>query len=286
MEKAIAIYLKIHYVLHIFLPSSAAAASPAISLAGIDRTSSGVVLKCESSGWYPEPEVFWLDGEGNLLSAGPTETVRSPDGLYTVSSRVTVEKRHSNSFTCRVQQNHINQTRETHIHVPDDFFMVPPGSAACITISLVACFTCVLAVVFVVWILRRSKTKAKRTAQREEQQLLADKDNMKEAEKRLADTLMNQRDQLKRLRTNVEKLVEDNESKLQSREKDMTNKGKGLTSAPDHKDIIYDNNWYLKDRVKELETMVLNTEKLLGMMKGVIVKTTEKEETEKQINEE
>uniref|UniRef100_A0A671UZ64 Butyrophilin subfamily 3 member A2-like n=1 Tax=Sparus aurata TaxID=8175 RepID=A0A671UZ64_SPAAU len=76
------------------------------------------VLQCESTGWYPEPEVFWLDGEGNLLSAGPTETVRGPDDLYTVSSRVTVEKRHSNSFTCRVQQNRTNQTRETHIHVP------------------------------------------------------------------------------------------------------------------------------------------------------------------------
>ncbi|XP_036967399.1 butyrophilin-like protein 10 [Acanthopagrus latus] len=84
----------------------------------VTNNSEHVVLQCNSTGWYPEPEVFWLDGEGNLLSAGPTETVRGPDDLYTVSSRVTVEKRHSNSFTCRVQQNHINQTREAHIHVP------------------------------------------------------------------------------------------------------------------------------------------------------------------------
>ncbi|XP_071315642.1 butyrophilin-like protein 1 isoform X2 [Trachinotus anak] len=81
-------------------------------------------LECKTKGWYPEPEVLWLDGEGKLLPAGPTETVRGPDDLYTVSSRVTVEKRHSNSFTCRVQQKDINQTRETHIQVPDDFFMV------------------------------------------------------------------------------------------------------------------------------------------------------------------
>ncbi|XP_071315785.1 butyrophilin subfamily 1 member A1-like [Trachinotus anak] len=93
-----------------------AVSSPVV--VGIDRSSSGVVLQCESKGWYPEPEVLWLDGEGNLLPAGPTETVRGPDDLYTVSSRVTVEKRHSNSFTCRVQQKIINQTRETHIHVP------------------------------------------------------------------------------------------------------------------------------------------------------------------------
>ncbi|XP_075948403.1 butyrophilin subfamily 1 member A1-like [Anarhichas minor] len=93
-----------------------AVSSPAIST--IYTSSCKVVLQCESRGWYPEPEVLWLDGEGNLLYAGPTETVRGPDDLYTVSSRVTVEKRHSNSFTCRVQQRTINQTRETHITVP------------------------------------------------------------------------------------------------------------------------------------------------------------------------
>ncbi|XP_051285367.1 butyrophilin subfamily 1 member A1-like [Dicentrarchus labrax] len=89
--------------------------SPVIS--STKQSSSRLVLQCESKGWYPEPEVVWLDGEGNLLSAGPTETVRGPDDLYTVSSRVTVEKRHSNNFTCRVQQKDINQTRETHIYI-------------------------------------------------------------------------------------------------------------------------------------------------------------------------
>ncbi|XP_051250669.1 butyrophilin subfamily 2 member A2-like isoform X1 [Dicentrarchus labrax] len=90
----------------------------------VSNNNSSKVLQCESKGWYPEPEVVWLDGEGNLLSAGPTETVRGPDDLYTVSSRVTVEKRHSNNFTCRVQQKDINQTRETHIYVPDYSFTV------------------------------------------------------------------------------------------------------------------------------------------------------------------
>uniref|UniRef100_A0A667Z6U8 Ig-like domain-containing protein n=1 Tax=Myripristis murdjan TaxID=586833 RepID=A0A667Z6U8_9TELE len=92
-----------------------AASSPVLN---VSKSSSGVVLECESKGWYPEPELFWLDAEGKLLSAGAPETVRGPDGLYTVSSRVTVEKSHSNSFTCRVQQLSINQSRDTHIHLP------------------------------------------------------------------------------------------------------------------------------------------------------------------------
>ncbi|XP_067380086.1 butyrophilin subfamily 3 member A2-like [Channa argus] len=89
--------------------------SPEITANNTD--SGGVVLKCKSEGWYPKPEVLWLDGEGNVLPAGPTKTVRGPDDLYTVSRRVTVDKGHGKRFTCRVQQNNINQTRETRIKV-------------------------------------------------------------------------------------------------------------------------------------------------------------------------
>uniref|UniRef100_A0A668SL16 Ig-like domain-containing protein n=1 Tax=Oreochromis aureus TaxID=47969 RepID=A0A668SL16_OREAU len=101
------------------------ASTPVIKVMSI--ISSRVVLQCESAGWYPEPELLWLDGEGNLLSAGPTETLRGPDDLYTVSSRVTVEKRHSNNITCRVQQRNTNQSRETHKHVPGKSHLVCPS---------------------------------------------------------------------------------------------------------------------------------------------------------------
>ncbi|XP_053199189.1 butyrophilin subfamily 3 member A2-like [Scomber japonicus] len=109
------------------------------------------LLQCESKGWHPQPEVLWLDGEGNLLSAEPTETVRGPDGLYTVSRKVTVEKRHGNRLTCRVQQNNINQTRETHINVPVDFFLVQANSAVRVIICFAVCFMSIAAVVFVMW---------------------------------------------------------------------------------------------------------------------------------------
>ncbi|XP_074480145.1 uncharacterized protein LOC141760930 [Sebastes fasciatus] len=129
----------------------------------ITKVSSGV-LQCESEGWYAEPEVLWLDGEGNLLSAGPPETVRGPDDLYIVSSRVTVEKRHNNSFTCRVQQKNTNQTREKHIQVPDDFFTDSSGanSSASTIIGLVVGILFILVVAFVVWKWRQNKTKTKK----------------------------------------------------------------------------------------------------------------------------
>ncbi|XP_018558874.1 butyrophilin-like protein 2 isoform X1 [Lates calcarifer] len=114
-----------------------------VSVTVIEETSgeSGeVVLDCKSKGWYPEPEVLWLDGEGNLLSAGPTETVRGPDDLYTVSSRVTVEKRHSNSFTCRVQQNKTNQTRERTIYLLDEITVATGVPAHWIVLTVITVF--------------------------------------------------------------------------------------------------------------------------------------------------
>ncbi|XP_030610034.1 butyrophilin subfamily 3 member A2-like [Archocentrus centrarchus] len=130
-----------------------AVSSLIISLLRNNKDSSRVVLQCESAGWYPEPELLWLDGEGNLLPAGPTETLRGPDDLYTVSSRVTVEKRHSNNITCRVQQKNINLSRETHIHVQGDFFNTSCSSAAHIIIIIIVAVTALLllAVVFFVW---------------------------------------------------------------------------------------------------------------------------------------
>ncbi|XP_078020029.1 butyrophilin subfamily 3 member A2-like isoform X2 [Epinephelus lanceolatus] len=142
--------------------SVGAVSSPVITLAGIDRDKRGVVLQCESAGWHPEPEVLWLDGEGKLLSAGPTETVRGPDDLYTVSSRVTVEKRHSNSFTCRVQQRNINQTTETHIQVPEDFFL-PTSCTASIATSVLFGLLFVFMVVFFVWKWRQNKKEIERS---------------------------------------------------------------------------------------------------------------------------
>ncbi|XP_055369664.1 butyrophilin subfamily 3 member A2-like isoform X2 [Betta splendens] len=121
-----------------------AVSSPVISLSGLDRDRGGVVLECRSGGWFPEPELLWLDAEGKLLSAGPTETVRGSDDLYTVSSRVTVDKRHSSRYTCRVQQTSINHTSEAHIEVTDDFFNFPSSLFAATVGLSVAFAVCIL----------------------------------------------------------------------------------------------------------------------------------------------
>ncbi|XP_034535165.1 butyrophilin subfamily 3 member A2-like isoform X2 [Notolabrus celidotus] len=92
-----------------------AVSTPSIEV--VSEKTGSLVLQCRSNGWYPEPEVLWLDDKGNILSAEHPETLKGPDGLYSVSSRVTVEMRESNFFTCRVHQRNIKQTRETQLNL-------------------------------------------------------------------------------------------------------------------------------------------------------------------------
>ncbi|XP_071022332.1 butyrophilin-like protein 10 [Oncorhynchus clarkii lewisi] len=102
-----------------------AVSQPVISIDGTKYW--GVVLKCESGGWFPEPEMEWLDSSGTFLPAdGPPERHRDSEGLYAVRRQVTVNKTDTNRFTCRVQQPEINLMKETEIHVPDDVFPILP----------------------------------------------------------------------------------------------------------------------------------------------------------------
>ncbi|XP_053199180.1 uncharacterized protein LOC128383609 [Scomber japonicus] len=274
-----------------------AVSSPGISLVGTDRSSSVVVLQCESKGWNPQPEVFWLDDEGNLLSAGPTETIRGPDGLYTVSSRVTVEKKYGNNFTCRVQQDNINQFRETHIIIPDDFFMAPSSCAASITTSVLFSVMFILAVAIFIWKWRQYKTENKKQSNElhplmegegnreqllteskktEDLQLKLNKQLQKKEEEKndlekLIDELMKQKDELRsqkeQIIVNMEKTDEmdkENKKKIDVVDKEIIDKegDKTANKAQGYlklKELISQVNYIQDKRKHEQDNLIMNT---------------------------
>ena len=81
----------------------------------VEELPHALVLRCESRGWYPRPQLSWTL-EGLHLPAGPMNTIQDPSGLYTISSTVVVvELSQGHSYTCRVHQEGFNQTRVTEI---------------------------------------------------------------------------------------------------------------------------------------------------------------------------
>ncbi|KAM8747517.1 butyrophilin subfamily 3 member A2-like isoform 1-T3 [Acanthopagrus schlegelii] len=285
-------------------------ASPVIAEININSTSE--VLQCNSTGWYPEPEVFWLDGEGNLLSAGPTETVRGPDDLYTVSSRVTVEKRHSNSFTCRVQQNHINQIREAEIKLSAACFEFTSCSAH-VAVIVVFVLLVILAAACVVWKWRQNQIKERKKQQEdqtEREQLITEKKRTEELEEKLQKKnnrttkeeldnevykiimflcqrrlLENHRELFKLQLEDVERDREDNKEKIQSVEKLITrSEREKATEATEEllreKQKLLSAQWKLERKKEDLEKLQLNTEKVLQSEEadGLLTRMTEKKQ--------
>lgn len=78
-----------------------------------------VTLQCEADLWQQEPEITFLDDQGNNVSAENPK--RHPDsrGFFTITRRATVQTT-TNRVTCRVHQPEINQTRDMEIHIPAD----------------------------------------------------------------------------------------------------------------------------------------------------------------------
>ncbi len=74
-----------------------------ITVDGFDH-SGGLHLQCESEGWYPEPDLEWLDSEGVSLSSETTEKHRNTD-QFSAKHTVTVYERDS-KIHCRFKLRH------------------------------------------------------------------------------------------------------------------------------------------------------------------------------------
>ncbi|KAK7910057.1 hypothetical protein WMY93_014741 [Mugilogobius chulae] len=132
-------------------------APPSVSLT--KERSGSLVLRCESRGWYPKPELEWLDSEGTVLLRTEAQKEAS-DELFSVSSRLSVEQKHGNTFTCRVRQKESGQTRETQLILTDEF--LEACSSCAVAWVLFGLFLCLVAAgvaaAFVLWKLKMKKT--------------------------------------------------------------------------------------------------------------------------------
>uniref|UniRef100_A0A671RUH4 Ig-like domain-containing protein n=1 Tax=Sinocyclocheilus anshuiensis TaxID=1608454 RepID=A0A671RUH4_9TELE len=76
---------------------------PVITVDGFDH-SGGLHLQCESEGWYPEPDLEWLDSEEISLSSETTEKHRNTD-RFSVKHTIIVYERDS-KIHCSVKLRH------------------------------------------------------------------------------------------------------------------------------------------------------------------------------------
>ncbi|XP_056305201.1 butyrophilin-like protein 3 [Danio aesculapii] len=112
---------------------------PVITVDGFDR-SGGLHLQCEAEGWYPEPDLEWLESEGVRLSPETTEMHKTTD-RFSVKHTVTVHQR-DDKIHCRVKLRH--HMLEAKIIISSNMFNSCSQKTAVIMMS-VSAVLCVIA---------------------------------------------------------------------------------------------------------------------------------------------
>ncbi|XP_072891448.1 butyrophilin subfamily 3 member A2-like [Hemitrygon akajei] len=81
----------------------------------------GIQLVCKSSGWYPEPEIQWIGGDGNALTEAETKYHRG-SGLVNAESSVGVTRQSSGKLKCIIRSQHLKIEHTAIITISDDLF--------------------------------------------------------------------------------------------------------------------------------------------------------------------
>ncbi|XP_078272370.1 butyrophilin subfamily 3 member A2-like [Rhinoraja longicauda] len=94
---------------------------PWVLLEGVGQK--GIRVACKSDGWYPEPHVRWMNGDGTNLTGQSGTTERDETtGLFTVLNRVEVTSGSVNRFSCLMQNNVLRKEEEALFEISGVFF--------------------------------------------------------------------------------------------------------------------------------------------------------------------
>ncbi|XP_074873125.1 butyrophilin subfamily 1 member A1-like isoform X2 [Carettochelys insculpta] len=121
---------------------------PDISVGGYQD--GGIQLVCQSSGWYPKPEVLWRDLQGRPLPQASEKISQEASGLFQTEIAIVLTEESNQKVSCCVRNSHLNQERESAISLAEQFF--PRVNAWIVVLGLIVGLLVVFLVVFILWI--------------------------------------------------------------------------------------------------------------------------------------
>ncbi|XP_040549293.1 butyrophilin subfamily 3 member A2-like isoform X13 [Gallus gallus] len=114
----------------------------------------GIGLTCKSQGWFPQPEVIWLDSKGQTRKEKVvTQSLQTSSGLFDVVSSMTLEPGSDMEVSCRIVNDLLNTACESRVLISDVFF---PSTSPWMTAFLAIMF-CTVAVIAAIGYKLKSK---------------------------------------------------------------------------------------------------------------------------------
>ncbi|XP_038237063.1 butyrophilin subfamily 3 member A2-like [Dermochelys coriacea] len=112
-----------------------------------DYADQAIGLTCRSEGWFPEPQVLWLDSKGQKRTEKPTTSnTKTPAGIYNIESAINIEPGSDNEVSCKIINNILNTVSESRVLISDVFFPTTSPWMAAFLIILFLSITLIAAV--------------------------------------------------------------------------------------------------------------------------------------------
>ncbi|XP_050174867.1 butyrophilin subfamily 3 member A2-like [Myiozetetes cayanensis] len=120
----------------------------------LNSRKSDLGLSCRASGWFPNPEILWLDGQGKIRKEfSSPRTTLEPLGLFRIDASMTLPPGSDLEVSCRIVNPRLNVTRESRIRISDIFL---PSISSWLSLFLALLGLNLLLISAVFCLLRRS----------------------------------------------------------------------------------------------------------------------------------
>uniref|UniRef100_A0A8B9SWT5 Butyrophilin subfamily 1 member A1 n=1 Tax=Anas platyrhynchos TaxID=8839 RepID=A0A8B9SWT5_ANAPL len=91
-----------------------------LSLGGYED--GGVRVLCRSAGWYPLPQMLWRDAHRQHLPSVSQTHSQDQEGLFDIEGAIIVTGSMEGPLSCVVRSSHLQQERESSLHISAPFF--------------------------------------------------------------------------------------------------------------------------------------------------------------------
>ncbi|XP_074873908.1 butyrophilin subfamily 3 member A1-like [Carettochelys insculpta] len=88
-----------------------------------DYADQGIGLTCRSEGWFPEPQVLWLNSQGEKRTEKRNTILKkTPAGIYNIESSINIDRGSDNEVSCKIINNMLKTASESRVLISDVFF--------------------------------------------------------------------------------------------------------------------------------------------------------------------
>ncbi|XP_055484720.1 putative selection and upkeep of intraepithelial T-cells protein 1 homolog [Psammomys obesus] len=85
-------------------------------------TTKGVIVECQSGGWFPRPLMEWRDSRGEVIPAASKSQFQDGDKLFSVKITLLLRDSSFRNITCYLWNPLTGQQERTSIILPDEMF--------------------------------------------------------------------------------------------------------------------------------------------------------------------